>query len=127
MNSQTGFYEITLDVTKGMDHINGDYDMEIHAADFRADQRQVWQLGSIRIWFREGSDEATNEGIREEYKSGAPIVYYFRPDTPEKGIVVSKSNLIDIIATTDQCWSNHLGFPAVYPSSILEQSKPIKT
>jgi hypothetical protein len=39
LNSQTGFYEITLDVTKGMDHINGDYDIEVHAADFRADSK----------------------------------------------------------------------------------------
>jgi hypothetical protein len=39
LNTQTGLYEITLDVGKGMDHINGDYDMEIHSADFRADQK----------------------------------------------------------------------------------------
>jgi hypothetical protein len=72
-----------------MDHINGDYDMEIHAADYRAESNQVWRLGSIRIWFKEGLDDATNEGIREEYKPGFTIVHYFRPDAPSKGIVVS--------------------------------------
>jgi hypothetical protein len=70
LNTETGFYEITLDVTKDMDHINGDYDMEVHVGDPRAEQRLVWQLGSIRIWFKEGSDEATNEGVKEEYKPG---------------------------------------------------------
>jgi hypothetical protein len=72
-----------------MDHINGDYDMEIHAADFRAEQKQIWALGSIKIWFREGLDEASNEGIKEEYKPSSTIVHYFRPDTPEKSLVVS--------------------------------------
>lgn len=89
LNSQTGLYEITLDVSKGMDHINGDYEMTIHAADFRAEAKQVWALGTIPIWFKEGSDDATNEGIKEEYKPMQIIEHYFRPEAPEKSILVS--------------------------------------
>ena len=50
-----------------MDHINGDYQMQLHVADYRAEKSVVWDLGNIRIWYKEGQDEATNEGIREEY------------------------------------------------------------
>jgi hypothetical protein len=60
-------YELTFDVSKGMDHINGDYDMEIHTADYRAAKNLVYPLGSIRIWFKEGQDDATNEGIWEDF------------------------------------------------------------
>ena len=72
-----------------MEHINGDYDMEIHVADHRAEKSAVWSLGTIKIWFREGLDDATNEGIKEEYSTQPVIEHYFRPEETEKSAVVS--------------------------------------
>lgn len=62
--------------------------MEIHVADHRAEKSAVWSLGTIKIWFREGLEDATNEGIREEYTTKAVIEHYFRPEEPEKNVVV---------------------------------------
>jgi hypothetical protein len=76
-----------------MDHINGEYDMEIHVADYRADKNEVWYLGTIKIWFKEGLEDATNEGLREEYLTQPIIEHYFRPEDAEKNIVVRYLNL----------------------------------
>lgn len=43
-----------------MEHFNGEYEMQLHAADVRAEGNIVWDLGSIPIWFKQGSDEGTN-------------------------------------------------------------------
>jgi hypothetical protein len=46
INSKGGLYDIQFNFEKQMvDHINGVYDIEIHAADIRADSKTVWQLG----------------------------------------------------------------------------------
>ena len=37
-----------------MEHLNGDYEMTVHVADYRADKKVVWELGTVRIWFKEG-------------------------------------------------------------------------
>lgn len=43
-----------------MEHLNGEYDIQIHVGDYRATSNLVWDLGAINIWFKEGSDEGTN-------------------------------------------------------------------
>lgn len=50
-----------------MEHLNGEYDLTLHAADYRADKSQTWDLGRIKIWFKEGLDEGTNTGVKPEY------------------------------------------------------------
>ena len=67
LNKETGNYEITLDVTKDMEHLIGDYDMTIHVADYRADKKEVWDIGTIAIWFKQGLTEGNNQGIKSEY------------------------------------------------------------
>ena len=78
--------------------------MEIHAADYRADQKQVWSLGSIRIWFKEGQDDVSNEGIDEEYKPGQTITYTFRPEAPESSLVVRFTHLIKPFSSQQSVW-----------------------
>lgn len=89
LSSSTGLYQLTFDVSHNMEHINGEYNMEIHVADYRAEKSAVWQLGSIHIWLKEGIDEATNEGIREEYLTKPIIEHYFSPSAPEKSFIVN--------------------------------------
>lgn len=67
-----------------MEHLNGDYEMALHVADYRADKKQVWQLGNIRIWFKEGQDEGTNNGVKEEFRPQSHIEFVLPP--PEKDI-----------------------------------------
>jgi hypothetical protein len=92
LNAITGLYQITIDFSKAMEHINGDYSMEIHAADYRADRPEVWDLGTIRIWFKEGADEGNNQGVKDEYRPAQEIRYTFHPEQPEKSLVVSSSS-----------------------------------
>jgi hypothetical protein len=56
-------------VSKEMEHLNGEYNMYLHAADYRSEKNLIWDLGTIPIWFKEGSDEGTNTGIKIEYKT----------------------------------------------------------
>ena len=37
-----------------MEHLIGDYDMTIHVADYRAAKKEVWEIGTITIWYKEG-------------------------------------------------------------------------
>ena len=45
-NKETGRFEATLDISKDLEsHLNGDYDMIVTAADYRADSASKWDLG----------------------------------------------------------------------------------
>ena len=78
-----------------VDHINGVYDIEIHAADIRADSKHVWQVGSIQVWFRQGLDEGDNQGIKEAYVPKTLIKHIFPPEQPGKSLVVIIKFIID--------------------------------
>jgi hypothetical protein len=48
LDSKSGLYDIQFNFEKELvEHLNGIYDIEIHAADIRADSKNVWQLGQI--------------------------------------------------------------------------------
>lgn len=51
---------MTFDFSKAMEHINGDYEVQIHVSDYRATRQEVWDLGTISVWFKEGLDEGDN-------------------------------------------------------------------
>ena len=42
--------------------------MSVTAADYRADGSAKWDLGQIKIWFKEGLDEGVNNGVRADYR-----------------------------------------------------------
>ena len=82
LNKETGLYEITFDISKDLEmHFNGEYDLTVHAADYRADGSHGWQLGSVRVWFKEGLEEGSNSGIKAEYKP-LPIIEFHTPAPP---------------------------------------------
>jgi hypothetical protein len=72
-----------------MEHLNGEYEVKLHASDYRAIKQEVWDLGSINVWFKEGLDEGDNQGIHEEYKPNKVIEHYFPPQTLEGSLFVS--------------------------------------
>lgn len=74
-NSKTNSYHITFGFAKGMEHLNGEYELKVHASDYRAIKQEVWDLGNLNIWFKEGQDEGDNLGIKDEYKSDKVIVH----------------------------------------------------
>lgn len=79
-NKETGLYEATLDVSKDFEqHFNGDYDVQVHAADYRAESPLNWNLGQIKIWFKEGMEEGVNNGIRADYRPLPQIDFTFPP------------------------------------------------
>lgn len=78
MNAKTGLYHLTFDFTKGMEHLNGEYEVKVHASDFRAQRTEVWDLGTITVWFKEGlDDEGNNQGVKEAYQPDKVIVHIF--------------------------------------------------
>lgn len=74
-NAKTNNYHITFGFAKGMEHLNGEYELKVHASDYRAIKQEVWDLGNLNIWFKEGQDEGDNLGIKDEYKSDKVIVH----------------------------------------------------
>jgi hypothetical protein len=60
MNPKTGLYQLTFDFSKSMEHLNGEYNLELHASDYRAIKQEVWDLGTISVWFKQGLDEGNN-------------------------------------------------------------------
>jgi len=47
--------------------LNGDYILSIHASDAFANNVVEWQIGAIKIWFKEGKDDGNNLGVKEQY------------------------------------------------------------
>jgi len=88
LNPSTGLYQITLDFSRDMEHLNGDYDLSLHASDYRAEKSISWSLGKVSIWFKQGLDQGSNQGVKEEYRAGDVIEHYFPPQAPEKNLVV---------------------------------------
>lgn len=60
LNPKSGLYQLTFDFSKGMEHLNGEYEVKLHASDYRAIKQEVWDLGTITVWFKEGQDEGNN-------------------------------------------------------------------
>ncbi len=69
LNKDNGLYDVVLDVTKDIsEKLIGDYEVTVHAADYRSNDRQTWSLGEVKFWFKEGHEEGSNNGIRADHK-----------------------------------------------------------
>ena len=68
--------------------INGDYKLQVHCEDPRSINKVVVDLGTLQINFNEGTNEALNDGMREDFKMYDKIVNYFPPEEPEKGAFI---------------------------------------
>ncbi len=77
-NSEKEQFQATLDISNGVEpHINGEYEIEVHVADSRAEKKEIWKLGSINVWFKEGQDDGSNVGIKKSYLPDKNISHIF--------------------------------------------------
>jgi len=89
LNKESGLYEVTLDVSKDFqEHFNGDYEMTVTAADYRAEQALSWSLGTIKIWYKEGHEEGSNSGIKADYKPLPTIKFTYPPEQPQISLML---------------------------------------
>jgi hypothetical protein len=70
------------------DKINGDYNLKIVVEDMRAVNSFTKDLGTLQINFNEGSNDANNSGLREDYVLFPTITNYFPPEEPPKGAFI---------------------------------------
>ncbi len=83
-NKDSGLYEVTMDVSKDFElHFNGDYQIAVHAADYRSDAPANWNLGTIKIWYKEGLEEGSNSGISPVYQPLPTIDFTYPPEIPQ--------------------------------------------
>lgn len=72
-----GWFSASIDLTKVLDQMNGDYQVTIVAADSRAQNSARWALGSVKALFQNGVDDASNLGIHDRYITKKEIINWF--------------------------------------------------
>ena len=77
-----------MDVSHDFEHLNGDYAVEVLAADINALKPDSWSLGKLSLWFKNGLDEGSNNGVRAEYQPKDIIKHIFPPEEEEGNIIV---------------------------------------
>lgn len=70
------------------DKINGDYSLKIVIEDQRATNSFTKELGTLQINFNEGSNDANNSGLRDDYTLFPTITNYFPPEEAAKGAFI---------------------------------------
>ena len=50
-----------------MEHVNGEYDLSVFAADSSAFGAARWELGQVKLWFKEGSNGGSNLGLKPAF------------------------------------------------------------
>lgn len=89
-NQEKEQYQATIDISNDIEpHISGEYTIEVHVADGRADQKEVWKFGSFKAWFKEGQDDGSNVGIKKEFQPDQTIVHIFTDEEIKSAFVVS--------------------------------------
>lgn len=82
LNKESGLYEATIDFSRDITvHLNGEYQLTVHTADYRAEPAS-WNLGNLKVWFKEGREDEINNGIKAEYKSLPVIEFVYPPEQP---------------------------------------------
>jgi hypothetical protein len=91
LNRDSGLYEVTFNINTDLGEVllNGEYEIRVHASDYRAQVSQEWALGSVRVWYKEGHEEGSNTGIRAEYQTLPGIDFVFPPEKPQISLLVS--------------------------------------
>ena len=75
-----GVYQITFDISQMMEAINGVYNMKLMLSDSRASNSIEWDIGLINIWFKEGVQEGSNNGVLETRTPDKEIWNIFEPE-----------------------------------------------
>lgn len=63
-----GVYEAVFAFSEVMEHVIGDYHLSLVAADSAASAPAKWDLGTVKIWFKEGSEGGSNLGLKPEFQ-----------------------------------------------------------
>ena len=66
-----------MDFAEKMDLVNGIYAVSLVALDDRALEKVEWELGEIKVWFKDGMRDTNNQGMSEDYFPGREIVSQF--------------------------------------------------
>lgn len=79
----------TVDFSAQFDLVNGVYQVTLVGNDGSA-PRDVWELGAMEIWFKEGQKDATNQGYNANYAPKRTIIAEFPPENKnQKNPIVS--------------------------------------
>ena len=89
-----------VDFSHQFDLVNGNYKVALLALDSSATAPEVWQLGTLNVWFKEGQSEANNQRMSASYFPRREIIAQFpAPNEKEKNPIVSLS-LVALITLT---------------------------
>lgn len=70
-----GVYELVFTFSEVMEHVIGEYDLSLVAADSFAAGAAKWELGSVKIWFKEGTEGGSNLGFKPKFQKQEEIFY----------------------------------------------------
>ena len=66
-----------MDFTEKMDLVNGIYRVTLVSLDNRTLEKVEWELGEVKVWFKDGMRYANNQGMSQDYFPGKEIVSQF--------------------------------------------------
>ena len=69
-------------------HLNGNYEIWVTAGDYRAESTIRWELGQIKIWYKEGHDEGSNNGIKADYLPLPTIEFTAPAAAPQISVIL---------------------------------------
>jgi len=84
INAQATFVEKellfrgTVDFSDQFDFVNGKYSVKLVAIDPSAAGVEVWDLGTIDVWFKEGQAETNNQRMKANYFPQREIIAQFQ-------------------------------------------------
>jgi len=89
-NANSKLFEVTFDVSKDIEvHLNGEYQIIVNAADYRAKNAASWNVGKAKLWYKEGHEEGNNKGIKPEFETLPTIDFVYPPEQPQINLLVS--------------------------------------
>ena len=80
LGSFDGFtFNGSVDFSNQFDLVNGEYRVQLVALDSTAQGASTWDLGTIKVWFKEGQNDANNQRMQSNYFPQKEIVAQFPP------------------------------------------------
>jgi hypothetical protein len=105
LNKDTGLYQGSFDVSKDFEmHFNGDYEITVHSTDYRSQGSVSWKLGIVKIWYKEGLEEGSNNGVKKEYQPLQVIEWISPPAQAQINLLVTLF-IYHFLLLASPCWS----------------------
>ena len=70
-----------MDFYERMELVNGIYKVSLVAIDERAINKAEWDLGELKVFFKDGLRDTNNQGMSSEYFPGKEIISQFPVET----------------------------------------------